>query len=1063
MQKITIKLVVSSVLLVMFGLYFHATQTFNEHEIDYNPNTAVPLSSLINSLESVDEISRISNKTITSYVPNITIQTNQNVYIDKSLSINKLTIKGNLFCDKNRANNNIKLRVKSLVVEGVFQCGRALDPYRKNLTIALRHNSSLDPRSTMLYRGLIVKNGGKITINGNTKNSGWKKLAQTAMPGDNFIIIDAPQLSTSVHHTEERTLKPTGLPWSIGDKIAIASTSYNPHEAEEFTIIGKDRNNPNKLYLNSTIQYMHWGQKELIQSRLRGNFYLDERAEVANLSRNIKIISDEQDFTISDGNGDNDQLGGHVMLHHGGEAYISAVEFSRLGQAGLMGRYPFHWHHVGMASKQYVKNSSIHHSFQRCITVHRTSDVRLQNNVCYNFKGHGYFLEDGNEVRIKIYNNLGMYAKAPTPNKLLLASDDVANSETQGRFPAVSVFWIAHPFNYVVGNVAAGSVGSGFWMSFEPTIMSMDGTTVVATPLTSKTLAFNHNLAHGNLVGMTWDGAATGALTNNPNNPKDRKLASAHYDPPTTPVFTGNKAIKNARTGIYWRGQTAVFKNSLMADNGWGFWAAYNQVLKDSIVIGETQNKSDDIDEFYYNDVHRTRENKSGIIMYDGPFELYNVDFLNFSTSHETYTKRNGQTIHSTKIPFFTVDGTNKYTNIVSGLHFSPEPIYRAHLEDPSVWRNRAYLGNSSVRDLDGSLSGTGTEQFIAAGRSQGITPQSQCVDGGTSLYNFKVCPANYTEHNFDFFKWGGSASPWATPFVTKRSDGSFNFPISEWNLNRYIPHNKFTLVDDRNYSYELMTNYNYYQDKNSLNTTARVSINAEAPTLNVPIVNIKAYGYNCSLNSDAVAANSLLELKNMNQTSYFSQGDNFFVKLIPDSRWRMIDSSPYNISNAQSTNFRYSISCDNTPIQPEIKGALTGVSYQTNSTIVSGWACEYGQESYVTAEVYAIKENIKPIYSHYRGMEYQEPLQVSAPIFIDSQLATQNPDEATSFKCGKYSSKGRRFNISIPNSITSQYPGHKFYVKVSTANSGSLYLKGSGKYWTIQTRIPALRETYFR
>ena len=61
-------------------------------------------------------------------------------------------------------------------------------------------------------------------------------------------------------------------------------------------------------------------------------------------------------------------------------------------------------------------------------------------NVCYNFKGHGYFLEDGTEQNNKIIRNLAMMAMPPSSNKLLLRSDDVSKSENQGRFPAVLVF-----------------------------------------------------------------------------------------------------------------------------------------------------------------------------------------------------------------------------------------------------------------------------------------------------------------------------------------------------------------------------------------------------------------------------------------------------------------------------------------------------------------------------------------------------------------------------------------------------------------------------------------------
>jgi len=35
-----------------------------------------------------------------------------------------------------------------------------------------------------------------------------------------------------------------------------------------------------------------------------------------------------------------------------------------------MGRYPIHFHMIGRVSKSIVKGNSIHHSFNRAITMH---------------------------------------------------------------------------------------------------------------------------------------------------------------------------------------------------------------------------------------------------------------------------------------------------------------------------------------------------------------------------------------------------------------------------------------------------------------------------------------------------------------------------------------------------------------------------------------------------------------------------------------------------------------------------------------------------------------------
>jgi cell migration-inducing and hyaluronan-binding protein len=87
--------------------------------------------------------------------------------------------------------------------------------------------------------------------------------------------------------------------------------------------------------------------------------------------------------------------------------YVSGVEFNRMGQNMHLARYPIHWHLVGDAQGQYIQNSSIHDTYSRCVTVHGTNDVRVENNVTYNNIGHCFFLEDAVEHGNQFIHNLG--------------------------------------------------------------------------------------------------------------------------------------------------------------------------------------------------------------------------------------------------------------------------------------------------------------------------------------------------------------------------------------------------------------------------------------------------------------------------------------------------------------------------------------------------------------------------------------------------------------------------------------------------------------------------------
>jgi hypothetical protein len=85
---------------------------------------------------------------------------------------------------------------------------------------------------------------------------------------------------------------------------------------------------------------------------------------------------------------------------------LENAELRRCGQAGVLGRYCSHFHMSGMLEGSYIKSNSIHHSFQRAITVHGTHRALVQNNVAYHVKGHTIFVEDGDEFFNVIEANL---------------------------------------------------------------------------------------------------------------------------------------------------------------------------------------------------------------------------------------------------------------------------------------------------------------------------------------------------------------------------------------------------------------------------------------------------------------------------------------------------------------------------------------------------------------------------------------------------------------------------------------------------------------------------------
>jgi cell migration-inducing and hyaluronan-binding protein len=248
-------------------------------------------------------------------------------------------------------------------------------------------------------------------------------------------------------------------------------------------------------------------------------FDVDERGEVAMLTRNIRLQASadaEQSF-----------YGGHVMAMVGSKMFVEGVEFQRMGQNLTLARYPIHWHLIGDAQGQYIRNASIHDTYNRCVTVHGTNDLQVENNVTYNTVGHCFFLEDGIEHGNQFVHNLAIQTKCHTskacvPTNLAAAGESATYDDRQAirsngqqskdvLLPSdntVASYWITNPDNIFRDNVAAGSDSNGFWMSLpEHPQGKFEGTEISAKTWPRRTpfREFKGNVAHSNYDGFMFD------------------------------------------------------------------------------------------------------------------------------------------------------------------------------------------------------------------------------------------------------------------------------------------------------------------------------------------------------------------------------------------------------------------------------------------------------------------------------------------------------------------------------------------------------------------------------
>ena len=312
--------------------------------------------------------------------------------------------------------------------------------------------------SFMMARG----EGSRIEIHGaDARKETWTQLAETANPGSSQLIV------------QEDTR------WEVGDSIAVASTSRDWTEAEEFTVTAISSDG-RTITLDAPLQFTHLGVTRHYDNGQTGEDHrewdIEARAEVALLNRNITIQGDED--SVQDG------FGGHSMVMEGAEQHVEGAEFNRMGQRDRLGRYPIHWHVQDIAEGQYVQNVSVHNSHQKGVTIHGTSNIRLEETVVYDHVGHGVFFEDGSENDNQVINNLVFSTRRSLTG--LPIPTDAANA---------SSYWIENPNNMIIGNHAAGSQSNGFWI-LEDQFHGLSAQFNVGAPGQYRDLIFINNTSH---------------------------------------------------------------------------------------------------------------------------------------------------------------------------------------------------------------------------------------------------------------------------------------------------------------------------------------------------------------------------------------------------------------------------------------------------------------------------------------------------------------------------------------------------------------------------------------
>jgi len=705
------------------------------------------------------------NRKVPAAGEKVVIAQGKNVILDVSPpALGGLTISGKLsFAD----NADVELTTEWIMLHGELAIGTEAKPHTRKATITLTDNVKEEEMMGMGDRGIMIA-GGTLNLHGDRTHT-WTKLAATAAAGATSIqVLDAAG-------------------WRVGDEIVLASTDYDPRQAERRSITAVSGNT---LTLDKPLQYMHFGKI---------TFDVDQRGEVGLLTRNIKIQASE-DAAQS-------YFGGHIMAMVTSKMFVEGVELNRMGQHMELARYPLHWHLAGDVKGQYVRNAAIHDTYNRCVTVHGTHNLRVENNVTYNTVGHCFFLEDGIETGNEFVKNLAIQTKCH-PTKACVPTNLAANGELDYTYEnrlevrkasfsgkdtllpsdnTVASFWITNPDNTFIDNVAAGSDENGFWLSLpEHPNGAFLGTDQSKNtwPRRTRIREFRNNTAHSNFDGFMFD--------RNINVDNTFGLAGNSYLPKENPADPNSKSLetlfenlttyKNRNGGFWGRGELFVVRNLKTADNAIGFTMssgafgreAFTSVVTDSLFVGESENIGNPVtpEEKAYGRSLPKRKIPDfpihGYQYYDYRVDVANTTFVNYQDN----ARREAGALSWL---LFTSSGVTTENTIKGAKYVNAKPVHFPKYDKRFDNDNRggsAYR-TLAIHDLDGTTTGVNNSYVLLHdGEFNSPTTDDTCKIQPT--WNASVCTGDVGRLYFRGFgpgpgqgaapRLGGGLNPGAGP-----------------------------------------------------------------------------------------------------------------------------------------------------------------------------------------------------------------------------------------------------------------------------------------------------------
>ncbi|WP_224364598.1 G8 domain-containing protein [Hyalangium versicolor] len=594
-----------------------------------------------------------------------TVPAGSAVCLQGTLSPRSITVSGELVSAQNR---NLSVTTKYVMVMGSgsrLEVGQELTPYPASATFTLNATTA-DPDVMGMGNKFIGAMGtGTLHLHGKERVS-WTQLGANVAAGSSTVVLKEP------------------VDWQAGDTLVIVSSHKNWNEAEQRTIASVPSSTT--LTLASPLTYSHTG---VVKSYTDGSrtWTADLRAQVGLLTHNILVQGDAASASAGG-------FGGHIMIMDSSVAYVSGVELFNMGQKARLGRYPFHWHMLGsVGSGQYFKNSSIHQSYNRAITIHGTESTLVENNFFYDHIGHGVFLEDGSERFNVIKKNVTLLTRRPAPGEEVTPSDNQFD-QVQNRSP--SSYWITNPQNTFEDNVAAGTEGTGFWFALPDKPLGLSATDARFSSLRPNALpmiSFKGNSAHSTMTGFDIFDGLDANHSIQPNlgwsDTATHLIENSTWYANELGIYTG--------IGAGGPSDNLIFRNNVLVENTVADMMASYSIVDQSVFVANSGESLASGTRYAYR-------------VYDGAGQVRNSYFVGWDAANANFLINTGA---ATKHPnhFFTNNLVSPASPPRTSLEdFDVRPVPGTHANHPGHPRYWSIV----LRDTTGGISGKANTSIIS-------------------------------------------------------------------------------------------------------------------------------------------------------------------------------------------------------------------------------------------------------------------------------------------------------------------------------------------------------------